>query len=81
VKLCDFGWSVNAESSELRDTVCGTPLYASPEILLGRRYDEKIDLWAVGILAYELYFGSIPFDIKREKDLVRIVPFGSTVDY
>lgn len=39
VKLCDFGWSVNAEGKELRDTVCGTPLYASPEILQGRRYD------------------------------------------
>lgn len=53
--------------------MCGTPLYASPELLQGQKYTEKIDLWAIGILAYELYFGNIPFDINVQEELVRIV--------
>jgi serine/threonine protein kinase len=49
---------------ELRSTYCGTPLYLSPEILKGQKYDEKVDLWAIGILAYELLLGKSPFDIS-----------------
>ena len=36
-------------------------------------YDEKIDLWSIGILGYEMMTGSIPFRIKSEKDLMKIV--------
>jgi len=39
-------------------------LYLSPELLQGSRYDEKVDLWAIGILAFELYYGNSPFDIN-----------------
>jgi serine/threonine protein kinase len=72
VKLCDFGWAVN-KKEELRSTFCGTPLYLSPELLQGERYDEKVDLWAVGVLAYELVFGASPFNINEQGDLVKIV--------
>lgn len=50
-KLCDLGWSVKADHN-LRSTMCGTPIYASPELLSGQPYNEKNDLWAIGILAY-----------------------------
>lgn len=46
--------------------MCGTPLYASPELLKGQKYNLEIDLWAIGILAYELFFGDIPFNITME---------------
>jgi aurora kinase len=39
----------------------------------GNSYDEKIDLWAIGVLGYEMMTGRIPFDIKSEKDLSKIV--------
>jgi serine/threonine protein kinase len=58
VKLCDFGWAVY-RGNDLRSTFCGTPLYLSPELLLGRSYDEKADLWSVGILSYELVVGQL----------------------
>lgn len=58
---------------ELRSTYCGTPLYLSPEILKGQKYDEKVDLWAIGILAYELLLGKSPFDISEQQDLYKIV--------
>lgn len=53
--------------------MCGTPLYLSPEIVKGEEYDEKIDLWAVGILTYELIVGRIPFKIWSEAQLNKIV--------
>jgi serine/threonine protein kinase len=57
----------------LRSTFCGTPLYTPPQLIRGEKYDEKVDIWAVGILAYELLIGKIPFKIYSEDDLNRIV--------
>jgi serine/threonine protein kinase len=36
-------------------------------------YDEKIDLWAIGVLTYELLVGKVPFKIVCESDLQKIV--------
>jgi serine/threonine protein kinase len=62
VKLCDFGWSVKL-GRHLRKTFCGTPIYLSPEILIGEEYDESIDIWALGIILYEMLFKSNPFKV------------------
>lgn len=70
-KICDFGWS--AIKASLRQTFCGTPLYVSPELLRGCSYDQKIDLWALGIIGYEMINGKIPFSIRSELDLFRII--------
>ena len=59
VKICDFGWAVH--SHLLRRTCCGTPIYLSPEVLSSQLYDNKVDVWAVGILTYELLCKKIPF--------------------
>jgi len=45
----------------LRGTLCGTPLYTSPEIVCKKPYDSKIDIWSIGVLTYELIYGNIPF--------------------
>ena len=57
----------------MRKTLCGTPLYLSPEILVGEEYNEKIDIWAFGTLVYELFTGENPFKIRSKSDLKRIV--------
>lgn len=54
------------KKAELRSTFCGTPLYLSPELLNGDKYDEKVDLWALGVLAFELHLGSSPFNIESQ---------------
>jgi len=51
---------------KLRETLCGTPLYLSPEMLQGERYDDKIDIWALGAMGYELFTGQNPFNIKNK---------------
>lgn len=80
VKICDFGWAVY-HNLNLRSTFCGTPLYVSPEILKGENYDEKVDLWAVGILAWEMIYGDIPFDINCEQELMKIVRLAVNVGH
>lgn len=67
VKLCDFGWSTHT-IDERRMTFCGTVDYVAPELIYQEPYDEKIDIWAVGILTYELLTGSAPFTGQNEKD-------------
>lgn len=56
VKLCDFGWSTHT-IDERRMTFCGTTDYVAPELVQKTPYDEMIDVWAVGILTYELLTG------------------------
>lgn len=57
----------------MRGTFCGTPLYVSPELLKRKSYNNKIDVWSVGILTYELLFGRVPFEITTEQDFMKIV--------
>jgi aurora kinase len=71
VKICDFGWAVH--SPLLRNTRCGTPLYSSPEMVREEMYDSKVDVWNIGVLTYELLYGSIPFEIRQLSDLSKIV--------
>ena len=58
-----------------RTTFCGTYEYMAPEMLFEDTYDEKIDIWALGILLYEMLHGMAPFkgqtaDEVKEKMLV-----------
>ena len=49
-------------SKSRRSTFCGTLDYLSPEMLRGEHHDEKVDVWAVGVLAFELATGKTPFE-------------------
>ena len=60
-KLTDFGWSNYMQEDEKRKTVCGTPIYLSPEIIKEEGHDEKVDIWCIGVLLFELMTGSVPF--------------------
>ena len=65
VKLCDFGWSTHT-IDERRMTFCGTVDYVAPELVQQQPYDQQIDIWAVGILTFELLTGQAPFAGKSE---------------
>ena len=58
VKLVDFGLARKIETSKAT-TVCGTPEYIAPEILLksSKGYSISADYWSLGILAFELFSG------------------------
>jgi len=61
MKLTDFGWSVNAPEGRERLTICGTLDYFAKEMVERKPYDKSLDLWGIGILAYELTKGDAPF--------------------
>lgn len=50
-----------AEDEERRRTACGTFDYTPPEIMNKEEYGSSIDLWALGVLSYELMVGRLPF--------------------
>lgn len=61
VKIADFGFACQLQDQHLAETLCGSPLYMAPEILLQRPYDVSVDIWSLGILSYELFTGHPPF--------------------
>eukprot|EP01124_Arcella_intermedia_P028361 TRINITY_DN5746_c0_g2_i1.p1 TRINITY_DN5746_c0_g2~~TRINITY_DN5746_c0_g2_i1.p1 ORF type:complete len:1015 (-),score=249.61 TRINITY_DN5746_c0_g2_i1:64-3108(-) len=58
LKICDFGFARVEE--ETMKSILGSPLYMAPEILLGRTYTNKSDLWSVGCIFYEMLMGRTP---------------------
>ncbi|KAK9554779.1 spindle assembly checkpoint kinase [Aspergillus fumigatus] len=65
LKMSDFGWSVHAPSGR-RHTQCGTLDYLPPEMVDPRKcdkpYDQKVDIWSLGVLLYEFLVGRAPFE-------------------
>ncbi len=62
IKLGDFGVAKILESSAQRaETIIGTPHYYSPEMCKGLNYDYKSDIWALGVLLYEICALEHPF--------------------
>lgn len=71
IKLSDFGFARYYEEDTLLKTLCGTPLYMAPEIINYKDYDDKADLWSIGVILYEMLYGRRPFKAKNIHTLVK----------
>jgi serine/threonine protein kinase len=88
IKICDFGFSTMIkEYNQLFNTICGTPLYMSPELLFMQPYTMKSDIWALGILFYVIIYKRHPFGKLINMDDYRLkikfpihYPFIDTLD-
>ena len=74
-KICDFGWC--AEGNSERSTYCGTLDYMAPEILKGYQYTNSVDVWALGVLLYEMLHGCPPFNAKNDSEKSRLIRLGN----
>eukprot|EP00027_Filamoeba_sp_ATCC50430_P011920 CAMPEP_0168565058 /NCGR_PEP_ID=MMETSP0413-20121227/13601_1 /TAXON_ID=136452 /ORGANISM="Filamoeba nolandi, Strain NC-AS-23-1" /LENGTH=717 /DNA_ID=CAMNT_0008596821 /DNA_START=116 /DNA_END=2266 /DNA_ORIENTATION=+ len=62
-KVIDFGLSNFMEEGKMRSTFCGTPAYASPEMIVGKKYvGPEVDIWSMGVVLYSMITGVFPFE-------------------
>jgi serine/threonine protein kinase len=52
-------------------TVIGTPYYMAPEIFLGGGYDERSDLWSLGVTVYKMVTGKTPFESEYRAESIK----------
>ena len=69
IKIIDFGLSNYFNGEQNLETPCGSPSYASPEIIKGETYNGfSIDIWASGIIMFAMLCGYLPFDDDEEDE-------------
>ena len=77
VKVADFGMAALQPMEKMLETSCGSPHYASPEIVSGKSYDGTTsDIWSCGIILFALLCGRLPFDDPNIQTLLSKVRTG-----
>jgi len=77
IKVIDFGLSNYCTDKNLLHSSCGSPCYASPEMLSGKPYiGISTDLWSSGIVLYSMLVGSLPFDEQELHKLYEQIKVG-----
>lgn len=61
VKIADFGLAKFTGEMQFTNTLCGTPSYVAPEVLVKKGYTSKVDLWSAGVILYVCLCGFPPF--------------------
>jgi hypothetical protein len=72
VRIMDFGIAAVASELDARDVRSGTPAYMAPEQLSGRGATKQSDLYALGLVLYELFTGKPTFEAKSLEDALRL---------
>jgi 5'-AMP-activated protein kinase catalytic alpha subunit len=72
IKIVDFGLSNTYKEGETLKTACGSPCYAAPEMIAGKRYHGLIsDIWSCGIILYAMACGYLPFEDPNTNKLYK----------
>jgi serine/threonine protein kinase len=80
VKITDFGFAKRIDPTVKTWTLCGTPEYLAPEIILNKGHGKAVDWWACGVLMYEMLVGYPPFYSEDRMALYQNILSGK-VDY
>lgn len=77
IKIADFGMAALETNDRLLETSCGSPHYASPEIVGGLKYHGSAsDVWSCGVILFALLTGRLPFDDENIRNLLLKVQSG-----
>ncbi|KAG9037548.1 hypothetical protein FRB95_005130 [Tulasnella sp. JGI-2019a] len=80
IKVADFGMAAWEGGDAMLDTSCGSPHYASPEVVAGNAYHGSIsDIWSCGVILYALLAGRLPFDDDNVRALLNKVREGDFI--
>lgn len=72
IKIVDFGLSNTYKPGELLQTACGSPCYAAPEMIAGKKYEGiKVDIWSAGVILFAMVCGYLPFEDPNTSDLYK----------
>eukprot|EP01114_Cavostelium_apophysatum_P019936 TRINITY_DN6557_c0_g1_i1.p1 TRINITY_DN6557_c0_g1~~TRINITY_DN6557_c0_g1_i1.p1 ORF type:complete len:611 (-),score=181.84 TRINITY_DN6557_c0_g1_i1:474-2306(-) len=77
IKIADFGMASLMRKGSLLQTSCGSPHYASPEVVMGSKYNgQAADIWSCGVILFALLTGKLPFDDDNIRRLLSKVKSG-----
>lgn len=72
IKVIDFGFVNLFDPEDYLNTFCGSPFYASPEMILGKQYvGPEVDVWSLGVILFALLGGHLPFRDSNSTELYR----------
>ncbi|XP_012223822.1 serine/threonine-protein kinase unc-51 isoform X1 [Linepithema humile] len=60
LKIADFGFARFLQEGVMAATLCGSPMYMAPEVIMSLQYDAKADLWSIGTILYQCLTGKAP---------------------
>lgn len=77
IKIVDFGLSFLDTTGDLLKTACGSPCYAAPEMIAGKKYKGKnVDVWSCGIILFAMVCGYLPFEDPNTSTLYKKIMAG-----
>ncbi|XP_055316957.1 serine/threonine-protein kinase unc-51 [Sitodiplosis mosellana] len=69
LKIADFGFARFLQDGNMAATLCGSPMYMAPEVIMSLHYDNKADLWSVGTIIFQCLTGKAPFQAHTPQEL------------
>ncbi|XP_068422826.1 serine/threonine-protein kinase ULK1a isoform X2 [Clinocottus analis] len=69
IKIADFGFARHLQTNTMAATLCGSPMYMAPEVIMSKNYDAKADLWSIGTIVYQCLTGKAPFHASTPQEL------------